>query len=344
MDDTRANLRRLGEARQTLVDQRRYLLHSSEKFTSLIGDAINGFYVDSFFGDAMEEDGYQRRLRAVVQNRLSDFSEILENEGMQRNIVDDDDLPNPESSCMLRSTFVDEVQQRMRRSRGRELPGTFNPLIIGDLFYLQSKPWESIVTGCIDALLEDVQKTIVPILRHVLDEKSLNGLMEHVLDPALDDMENSLREKTRELLKPQQSGHPITYNHYFTDGVQKARGDHLRRSITEKLMDFFADQYPGRESTTQRFTFKMDELIEAVGTETEASMERFAASEAVDCMQAYYKVTWTFSGFDRFCSVSVLTLRFTNRSQERILSTSSAPSQSKSVSSIRWRSCSPHVS
>jgi hypothetical protein len=166
----------------------------------------------------------------VFKRLVSEFSETLENQGMQKKIVDDnddddddddnkDDNDDEEAAYILRSTFVDEVQRRMRRSRGRELPGTFNPLIVGDLFYLQSKPWESIVTGCIDQLLEDVQKAIVPMLRYALDGKSRIGLTEHVLNPALDKIEESLRKEAKELLTPQQSGHPITYNHYFTDSV-----------------------------------------------------------------------------------------------------------------------------
>jgi len=34
----------------------------------------------------------------------------------------------------------------------------------------------------------------------------------------------------------------------------------------------------------------MDGLIDALGSQTEGDMERFACSEAVDCMQAYYEV------------------------------------------------------
>ncbi|EXJ78226.1 hypothetical protein A1O3_09387 [Capronia epimyces CBS 606.96] len=296
--DTAASLRRLGDARQTLADQRQYLLHSSERLTSLLGSAIHGVYNDPFFGDAMEDDGYQRRLRAVVQNRLSDFSENLEKHGMQREIIDDDDDDYDDDANsmdsseprILRSNFVQEVQQRMRRSRGRELPGTFNPLIIGDLFYLQSKPWESIVTDCIDNLLEDVQKTTLPILRHILDNKSLTGLIEHVLNPAFDAIEASLRQKTRELLEPQQLGHPITYNHYFTDSVQEARVGHIYRNTARRLKEFLGGQYPQNSSSVQRFTFSIDLLVESLAGETEVSMEVFAASEAVDCMQAYYKV------------------------------------------------------
>src|SRR5438034_3589103 len=109
----------------------------------------------------MDDEGYERRLRAVVQNRLSDFSETLEERGMQRKVIDDGEAIVPLEPQIHRSAFVDEVQKRMRRSRGLELPGTFNPLIIGDLFYIQSRPWESIVEECINELLEDVQKAII---------------------------------------------------------------------------------------------------------------------------------------------------------------------------------------
>lgn len=288
--ETEGSLQRLGEARNTVSEQRRYLLHSSERFTTLIGNSIDGIYFNPFFSNAMEDEGYEKRLRAVVQNRLSDFSDTLEEKGMQRRIIDDAESLDLEYDQIHHSDFVKEVQQRMRRSRGRELPGTFNPLIIGDLFYLQSKPWEMIVTECIDTLLEDVHKAILPIVRDVLDEKSSPGLQEHIINPSLDKIEVSLRMKTNELLEPQQSGHPITYNHHFTETVQKARQEHLHKSITEKLKKFFGVNYPSYESMEQRFTFRMESLIDALRTETEASMERFACSEAINCMQAYYKV------------------------------------------------------
>jgi GTPase SAR1 family protein len=311
--ETEASLQRLGEARDTVSDQRRYLLHSSEHFSTLMGNSIDGVYFNPFFSDAMEDEGYEKRLRAVVQNRLSDFSDILEEKGMQRRIIDDAESIDSEHSQVHHSEFVGEVQQRMRRSRGRELPGTFNPLIIGDLFYLQSKPWETIVTECIDTLLEDVHKAILPIVRTVLDEKSSTGLLEHIINPSLDKIEVSLRMKTDELLHPQQSGHPITYNHYFTEIVQKAREEHLQKSITEKLKKFFGNKYPSRESMEYSLTFRMDSLIDALGTETEASMERFACSEAINCMQAYYKVLEYCSSFHG----SSMRKLMSHRSQER---------------------------
>jgi hypothetical protein len=105
----------------------------------------------------------------------------------------------------------------MRRSHGKELPGTVNSLIVGDLLYLQSKLWGVMVTKCIDGLFEDVHKATVSIIRHILDERSSTRLRAQIVIPSLDKIEMSLRKKTAELLNTQQSGHPITYNHYFTE-------------------------------------------------------------------------------------------------------------------------------
>ena len=287
LKEAQASLQRLGDARDTVSDQRRYLLHSSEHFSTLVGNSIDGVYFNAVFTDAMEDEGYKKRLRAVVQNRLSDFSDTLEEKGMQRRIVDDDEDIDSNDE-IHHSDYVEEVQRRMRRSRGRELPGTFNPLIIGDLFYLQSKPWETIVTECIDTLLEDVQNAIMPIVRDVLDEKSSSGLLEHIINPSIEKIEASLREKTGELLKPQKSGHPITYNQLFTEIVQKAREEHRRKSIKDKLKTFFGQNYG--TTSLQKISFNMESLIDALGSETEASMEHFACSEAISCMQAYYTV------------------------------------------------------
>ncbi|KIW80365.1 hypothetical protein Z517_06980 [Fonsecaea pedrosoi CBS 271.37] len=287
-----SRLQRLGKARQTLSEQRLYLIDSSDRFTTLIGNAVDGNYSSRFFGDPMQEENYERRLRAKVQNRLSQFAQDMEEMGMQRNIIDDEEPIDTEENQIHRSDLVTEVQELMRRSRGRELPGTYNPLIIGDLFYMQSKPWESIVTRCIDGLLGDVHKATMPMLRETLDETSMKRLLEYVIEPGLEKIEDALRGKTTELLNPQQMGHPITYNHYFTESVQQAREEHLRRDLEKRITKFFGKEYPSSMvSWPQNYKFRMDSLIDALATQTEANMERFAASEAIDCMLAYYKAS-----------------------------------------------------
>lgn len=287
--ESRDNLEKLGEARSTLTDQRRYLFQSSERFTSLVSSAKNGVYNDPYFGDAMSNEGYERRLRAVVQNRLSDFAEEMWLKGKAQIIVDDgrEDLTENE---IHRSRFVEEVRQRMRRSRGCELPGTFNPLIVGDLFFIQSKPWAIITAECIKDLLSDLRKAIIPLLKETVDEKSAEGILRHIINPTIDIMEQSLRKNTADLLSPQQRGHPITYNHYFIECVSKSREEHLFKSIKKKLTQFFKREVNDFGTFNQRLDSNLNRLATSLAAQTEADLEQFASSEAIDCMMAYYEV------------------------------------------------------
>ena len=70
IDDCRKRLVRLGEARETLQEQRLYLLHISQSFTSLIKAAVDGVYTHEFFSPAETDIGFSKRLRAVAQDLL----------------------------------------------------------------------------------------------------------------------------------------------------------------------------------------------------------------------------------------------------------------------------------
>jgi hypothetical protein len=121
-------------------------------------------YNDQFFGNAMTEDGYRRRLRAVIQNTLTDFEETLREEGHARVIVEtpEEEVLGPDG--ISRSDYLEEVTQLMRRSRGCELPGTFNPLIIGELFAEQCKPWKRHVTKAKEDVIEATYDTVTAIV------------------------------------------------------------------------------------------------------------------------------------------------------------------------------------
>jgi endonuclease YncB( thermonuclease family) len=75
-------------------------------------------YNDQFFGNAMTEDGYRRRLRAVIQNTLTDFEETLREEGHARVIVETPEEEVLGPNGISRSDYLEEVTQLMRRSRG----------------------------------------------------------------------------------------------------------------------------------------------------------------------------------------------------------------------------------
>ncbi|KAJ5471810.1 hypothetical protein N7539_008753 [Penicillium diatomitis] len=68
-------LRRLGEPRITIDEQRSYLLNISQSLQELMKVATDRTYNDLFFGDARSSNGYHKRIRAIVQNFNEEFAD-----------------------------------------------------------------------------------------------------------------------------------------------------------------------------------------------------------------------------------------------------------------------------
>jgi GTP-binding protein EngB required for normal cell division len=175
--DCEHRLQTLGASRGTMEEQRRYLLRASEKFARLMSAAIDGNYTDGFFESSGTDEGFQKRLRAVTVTTLKNFAKEMRVNGHAVELVQN--IPSryvpragvPEK--VTKEDFYQKVQFRMERNSGRELPGLFNPDIIGDLFLDHSEPWKNILTSTKDDLLEAAHTTIGHILDYAADEATI---------------------------------------------------------------------------------------------------------------------------------------------------------------------------
>ena len=239
IDDCTRRLARLGTARGTPQEQRLYLTHVSQSFSNLTEAATDGTYVNEFFGDAGSDVGYSKRLRAVVQNQLIDFAEDMRRWGHHRQIVEDVSKVNQTArpTQIARSEYLEHVRRLMRRSRGQELPGTFNPLIVGVLFYEQAQPWQKIVNDRYNMLMKAVKAALAQILQHTTDETTREGLLRDVVNPSMDRHSKELEAKMSEVLRPHLKGHPITYNHYFTETIQKT-SEREEHEVSPQTLEF----------------------------------------------------------------------------------------------------------
>ena len=295
-EDCRHRLEQLGEPRATLEEQRLYLLHISQQFQSLIKAAVDGTYNDPFFGDAKSEPGYQKRIRAVVQNLNLDFAERIVKRGHHRQIVDVHSESTTATSvpegviAITREKFLDHIQHLMQRTRGRELPGTFNPMVVADLFLEQSTPWEAITQSHVKKVWKATKEFISLTTAYAADPATSKALFQKVFVPALSQLIDSLMTKTTELLMPHKTSHPITYNHYFTETLQKV---HSRKwdegEYTRIIKSFF-----GASSIESVHVGSRDlrPLVTALVNRPEPDVNRFACSEALDCMETYYQVSY----------------------------------------------------
>lgn len=246
LEECQARLSKMGEIRVTIDQQRLFLLRISQDFQSLSRAAIDGIYGDPFFEDARSKAGYSKRLRAVVQNLNQDFAESMRVKGHFRHIVDDTTEPVSENVfeksyhiAVSRSSFIEEeIQPLLKRSRGRELPGMFNPLIVGDLFHEQAKPWEELARKHLRDICNAVRAFLELTVTYLTDEVTSEEILRELLDPLIDEKTKLLDPKLDEILAPHQRGHPITYNHYFTETVQEIREERLETDIEIRLLTY----------------------------------------------------------------------------------------------------------
>ena len=75
-----------------------------------------------------------------------------------------------------------------------------------------------------DVILRGVYQATQAILDHVAADETADGIF-RIISGRINTLKSDLNQKVTELLEPHYNGHPITYNHYLTDNVQKAQSD-----------------------------------------------------------------------------------------------------------------------
>jgi len=303
-------LERLGPIRTTYEQQLKYLLHMSEDYTSLTKQAVDGAYTDHFFGNRKKHDGYPMRLRAVVQNRLVLFRQEMLLNGQKRRITDsqsegedEDEDKMSESPRIDRSQYLEEVTSRLKFSRGRELPGLFNPLIVGDLFVEQCEPWRRIVRALGNDILQAAHQTTQLVIQHVASRDVVSEVLDFVHEK-VEELKFGLDAKIDELLDSAMQ-HPITYNCQLTENVQKAQEARHKGAIKQLVRKLYGSDH--FDDTERKLYLSPVQLVDHLAQGLEVDMERFGSSTAVDYMEAYYKASYsmvkTFSYADNSAMV-----------------------------------------
>jgi hypothetical protein len=257
---------------------------------------VDGSYGDTFFGDPKSDQGYSRRLRAVIQNLQLDFADAMRSRGHRREFVNvqyevTQHLVGPgiQPEYMSRAEFLKHISMLLKRTRGRELPGMYNPLIIGDLFFEHAEPWKKLAENHLKIVWEASRAFLDMVISHLTDEDTAEALLD-ITGPRMEQIWIQLESKLYELLLPYLKGHPITYNHYFTETIQNMRNRRLEEELARRLSNFFhAQQATSLEELPNR-KVKTANLVAALAQRNEADMDLYASSEILDCMLAFYKV------------------------------------------------------
>lgn len=128
--------------------------------------------------------------------------------------------------------------------------------------------------------------TMTAIVDHSTVSDTTDGIL-RIINRGIEALRLDFDETVSQLLDPFCSGHPITYNHYLIDSVQKTQLERRRESSKQALKKHLG--IDDLENVNQCY-FQPSRLLDAVDQSIETDMLRYASNSAVDYMQAYYKV------------------------------------------------------
>ena len=326
LKETRTQLEKLGSSRSDVTECKAYLFQLSQQYRDTCEAGAKGNYDGSFFGfdDAddpsftHDSDSAIRRLRALVQKMNADYSEIMRQSGhkfhlpLQLQKGDSTkskgtpvvDAPSPEAISekqdqrpsyqharpinLKRSKALDWVRKVITRTRGREVTGTFNPLLIGELFREQSSRWEEITQVHI-VQITDVCRSF---LDQVLAAKASDDLKARLwtvhIEPKLNERNTAAQQEVA-LLIEDRNDHPINYNHYYSETIAKMRAERLRSDVQKSIEQASsASQGDFGEIHT---TVDIDKAVALIKGQVDPSMDNVSCDEAMIASYALYKVS-----------------------------------------------------
>lgn len=281
-------LKSLGQARPTLGQIRAFLTSLSMKFYELSQAALDGNYhsADAEFFSANDAC----RLRAQIQAANTKFATCMREDGQRRKVG------SPTSACesetaqltVSQEEMMDWVKQAYFRTRGRELPGNYNSALLAELFQEQSQRWRHLSQSHISEVMKITSKWVRQATQRLITEAKLRRDIGSTLNTWLDNAENLAVEELDKLIDDERRV-PLTYNHYYTDNVQKDRLKNQRVAVREAIDVVTQRDWNGKLHISNQ-SEDINRFVSAIESRITVDMDEQACKEALIQLQAYYKV------------------------------------------------------
>ncbi|KAF3938769.1 Dynamin-2 [Dactylella cylindrospora] len=281
LEQTEKSLSGLGPERQVVSEMRAYLANISLKFHTMCRLALEGNYAvygDSFF------KATENRLRAEVHSLNTAFAKRMRIQGAKRQQLVDYEHAKGETSPQ--GDRPDEIEGRgwvlnvYKRTRGCELQGAHNATLLAELFQEQSSLWHVIAQEHLLQVHHCVCSFVSESMSHIVEDdqarKKLHSEVTSLLDKSLGDAKAEL-----EKLWADERRFPLTYNHYYTDNIQKSRQESIQKILQDKIKG-------ACENYTSYHALKS--ALDNTRCEVEVDMDAQACNEAITSLKAYYKV------------------------------------------------------
>lgn len=308
MADTALQLDTLGPSRASASECRAYLTQLSMTCLDISKAAMNGHYEGEYFQVDVDEHFSPdsptsiRRFRAVVQHLNYHFTEEVRKNGPKYFISSQAVKPAPSDPpsglsdidppiSLSKDDAIAWVARVLTRTRGKEPMGNYNPLIIGELFWELSYKWSAMAIKHVERVFHVSKIFFESLLQEKCSKDVYTRLSAlKVADSLQKRCQSALHEV--EMLVQDKRSFPITYNHYYTDTIQKKQGDRMRgllqRAINHSTVETIN---PGCNSQHSSKTVDVSAVVEQVYSSVDRDMVHYSCEHLLDCVLAMYKVS-----------------------------------------------------
>ncbi|KAJ6030948.1 dynamin GTPase [Penicillium canescens] len=311
LDPSRVGIENLRVFLQDLLDSHieRELPKISVDFQGLVRAGMDGDYGgrDASFFD-VQDKYFANRLRAVVHLENEKFANHMREYGQTRKIIcreDDQSLESNSSNKNMELSLNEEgqilvskegmaawVKQVYYRTRGRELPGNYNHALLAELFHSQSMRWGKIARDHVDAVANLVFSFLQATLKFVIKDTKVRQNVQNCVEKsvqgntqrAIDELNTLLEDEARQ---------PITYNHYYTDNIQKARNERSKCQIQDPMRNAIQTDWNGKFHVSNS-SEEIEKLVTSLQERVVVDMTKQACSETQNDLTAYYKFSQPF--------------------------------------------------
>lgn len=310
----------MGNSRTTSTECKTYLTQLSLEYYEVCKAAVDGHYEGDYFntgGDnsfTLDSAATIRRLRAVIQHMNTDFSDNMLIYGHKYQISapssldPDDDGPSVRplvkqmqglglSTKTILPTRMDQqkalewVRLVLIRTRGRELVGNFNPLLVGELFWEQCSKWNRLAAAFLDQVEDVCNRFLAILLADKCPKDIVSRLHASLVRDVLKARKDEALQELGRIIDDTRS-YPINYNHYYTDTLYKRRQERNKISLSNCIEDATTHEHlDGCNSTHTSAIVDVSQAVADWSQGSDPNMETVSCEEALDCLFAIYKVS-----------------------------------------------------
>ncbi|KAJ5752683.1 hypothetical protein N7520_009600 [Penicillium odoratum] len=267
--ETQKELEILGPSRQTPAEQRRFLTRLSTTYQNEVDKALNGKY------NAELEAQSPLKLRMHLRQHADDFARSMAREGhakVFRTIQDEND-PEFSRPAGDSENIYDWIRRYYLESRGSELPGTVNPIVLQNMFRRQSSPWEKIAMKYLKKIASAVESFNKDVFAKIIPDENVREKVEAFISRPGEETYDQAHEQLLTIVNDERGGILQTVNHYFADTLSSIRQERVIARLEGLGLE-------------DGYAFDMKTVLKGV----HLSNEDQSVFDIHDILKAYYKV------------------------------------------------------